>query len=1348
MSVLILPGPQALSPFRVDNLVKGIEAYCNSSSVISEVRACFVHYVDVAADATLSDKERQLLDALLTYDQALDPNDASSQQLKSAVVSGSKAHPDNDTYLVRILPRPGTISPWSSKATNIARVCGLDGKVGRIERGLALLIKTVPGFPLTENLNDVSLKSCYDRMTQQMFLDEPPKLDTIFSHDSPKPLGHVALVSDSSASPNEILSKANTELGLALDKGEMDYLIDAFVKTLHRDPSDVELFMFAQVNSEHCRHKIFNADWTIDGLQKQLSLFKMIRNTHKHTPDFTISAYSDNSAVLDTEHESYYFAPDFKTKEWKAVKEHVPMLVKVETHNHPTAVSPFPGAATGSGGEIRDEGATGRGSKSKCGLSGFSVSDLLIPGFKQPWELDVGKPNHIASALDIMIEAPLGSAAFNNEFGRPCINGYFRTLTTKVTNSDGKEEIRGFHKPVMIAGGFGAVRPQFALKNKPITPGSSLIVLGGESMLIGLGGGAASSINSGEGSADLDFASVQRGNPEMERRCQQVIDACISLDSGNPIQSIHDVGAGGLSNALPELVHDNDLGAKFDIRKVLSLEPGMSPVEIWCNESQERYVLGVSQQDLALFEDICRRERAPYAVVGHATAEQRLIVEDPLLKTTPIDLEMSILFGKPPKMTREAITQPLQLPAPDLKAVPSLEDAVQRVLSLPSVGSKSFLITIGDRTVTGLIDRDQFVGPWQVPVADVGVTGTALGEGICKTGEALAMGEKPTIALISAAASAKLSVAESLLNLFAADVKSLKHVKLSANWMSPASHQGEGSKLYEAVQAIGMDLCPDLDISIPVGKDSMSMKMKWSDKEVTAPLTLNITAFGPVEDTSKTWTPVLKKEEGTILVLVDLAASQDKLSLGGSALLQVYNQVGNTAPTVHNNKTFKNMLEALLELHKTDLVYAYHDRSDGGLFVALLEMAFASRSGVDIVLDSKLDSLTELFNEELGCVFQVSESRLPEFEDVLNKNGVPSEYISLVGRPNFKTQDVVVADKSGQVLFKNSRAALQKTWASTSYQVQKKRDNPQAADQEYSNISDDKDPGLHYSLAYDPTDDLGVGSLASASKPKVAILREQGVNGQMEMAWCFQQAGFTAIDVTMTDLLEGRFHLDEFVGLAACGGFSYGDVLGAGAGWAKSVLYHEGVRQQFVKFFNEREDTFAFGACNGCQFLSRLKEIIPGCENWPSFERNSSEQYEARVCMVEVAQDDGCKNESVFLNGMVGSKLPIAVAHGEGRAAFTSEAETKDFESQGLCSMRYVDNYGNTTSKYPFNPNGATNSIAGVRSPNGRVLAMMPHPERVCRLEANSWYPQEKYDEWQGYGPWIRMFRSARKWVG
>lgn len=1355
MSTIVLTGPRTLSQFRIENLTNDINQYVkNGKKIIEEIRSCYVHYINTKENSSLNEDESSLLDVLLTYDSPLDTkNDPLSKLLSNAIIENkSSIVIENDNYyLVRIVPRPGTISPWSSKATNIAHVCGLRDKINRIERGTVLLIKAVNGISLADSLNDISLKSVYDRMTQQLYSNATFQTSSLFTHDEPKPLVSIPLASSKSDKqpPIDILKNANIELGLALDAGEMDYLIKAFVETMKRDPTDVELFMFAQVNSEHCRHKIFNADWTIDGLKKNYTLFQMIRNSHKNSPDYTLSAYSDNAAVVDTGNQAYYFAPDPKTKKWTALKENVPMLIKVETHNHPTAVSPFPGAATGSGGEIRDEGATGRGSKTKCGLSGFSVSDLLIPNHLQPWELNVGKPSHIASPLDIMIEAPLGSAAFNNEFGRPCINGYFRTLTTKVTNQDNQKEIRGFHKPIMLAGGFGTVRPEFALKDKPITPGSCIIVLGGESMLIGLGGGAASSVASGEGSADLDFASVQRGNPEMERRCQQVIDACVALGAKNPIQSIHDVGAGGLSNALPELVHDNDLGAKFDVRKVLSLEKSMSPMEIWCNESQERYVLGVASEDLSTFEDICNRERAPFSVVGNSTSEQRLVLEDSLLNTTPIDLEMSILFGKPPKMSREAVTEPLLLPKADLSVISSLDDAIQRVLNLPAVASKSFLITIGDRTVTGLIDRDQFVGPWQVPVADVGVTATSLGGSIISTGEALSMGEKPINALISAAASAKLAVAESLLNIMASDVKSLKHIKLSANWMSPASHKGEGSKLYEAVQAIGLDLCPDLGISIPVGKDSMSMKMKWDNNEVTAPLALNITAFAPVNNTSKTWTPLLNKDSGeSVLVLVDLAALQNEKSLGGSSLLQVYNQVGNSSPTVHDNKILKCFLDSLLDLHRKDsVVLAYHDISDGGMLITLLEMAFASRCGITIDINGNNQDaiLCELFNEELGSIFQVSNGKLDEFKSTLASNGISSEYVRVVATPSFKTNDVKIVNND-KIVYNNTRGSLQQIWSKTSFEMQKLRDNPNTAKEEFDSIADDNDPGLQYALTYDPKDDLKIGIQLSAIRPKVAILREQGVNGQMEMAWCFQQAGFSSIDVTMTDLISGKVQLSEFVGFAACGGFSYGDVLGAGAGWAKSVLYHENVRQQFVDFFQNRDDTFAFGACNGCQFLSRLKDIVPGCENWPTFERNLSEQYEARVCMVEI--EESATEQSIFLEGMAGSKLPIAVAHGEGKATFTSDAQLSKFEEENLSAVRYVDNYGKVTERFPFNPNGATNGIAGIKSPNSRVLAMMPHPERVCRIEANSWYPEGKYDEWEGYGPWIRLFRNARKWVG
>jgi phosphoribosylformylglycinamidine synthase len=1341
--MLILAGPQALSQFRVATLTNDINTAVNSS-VVTAVRSAYIHYVHLKPESKLAeDPEKvKLLETLLKYDTKLNLEDDLTHQLVKVSTSEATISPEDDTAnVIRILPRPGTISPWSSKATNITSVCGLDEDIDRVERGLALLVQVRPGFPLNDYIGDGSpLASVFDRMTQTLYLEAPVKGDLFATHD-PKPLVEVDLSKD----PQVKLQTANKVLGLALDQGEIDYLVDAFVHTIGRNPTDVELFMFAQVNSEHCRHKIFNADWEIDGEKKDLSLFKMIRNTEQKNPQYTVSAYSDNAAVFEGP-EAYFYAPNSKTKVWGSKKEKVQTLIKVETHNHPTAVSPFAGAATGSGGEIRDEGAVGRGSKSKCGLSGFSVSDLLIPDFEQPWEKNVGKPGHIASSLDIMIEAPIGSAAFNNEFGRPCINGYFRTLTTTVTNAADKEEVRGFHKPIMIAGGMGAIRPQFALKDRKITEGSALIVLGGQCMLIGLGGGAASSIASGEGSADLDFASVQRGNPEMQRRAQQVIDACVALGPNNPIQSIHDVGAGGLSNALPELVHDNDLGAKFELRDILSLEPGMSPMEIWCNESQERYVMGVAPQDLATFKEICERERAPYAIVGHATSEQRLVLTDRLLNTTPIDLEMSILFGKPPKMSRSAVSAPLKL-KPTLFNDIKLADALDRVLHLPSVGSKNFLITIGDRTVTGLIDRDQMVGPWQVPVADVGVTCTSLGDSIITTGEALAMGEKPTLALISAAASAKMCVAESLMNIFAADIVALNAVKLSANWMSPASHPGEGAKLYEALEAIGLDLCPELGISIPVGKDSMSMKMTWDNKEVTAPLSLVVTAFAPVSNTSKTWTPQLVNTEvPTVIVLVDLAAKILK-SMGGSALAQVYNQVGDSAPTVHDASILKGFLNTLVQLHKIDdLVLAYHDRSDGGLIVTLLEMAFAGRSGLKANISGEAeDALTTLFNEELGGVFQIPQSRYDEFVKIFQDNGVPSEYISVVAEPVFSKEQPITVSYNGDELLNTSRGPLQQAWSETSYKMQRLRDNPRSADQEFQAILDNQDPGLSYKLTFAPADDLAISSFET--RPKVAILREQGVNGQMEMAWCFEQAGFTAVDVHMTDILTGRVTLDDFVGLAACGGFSYGDVLGAASGWAKSVLFHEKARNEFYKFFNDRDDTFAFGACNGCQFLSRIAELIPGTENWPTFEKNNSEQYEARVTMIEIVEE-GDVSPSVFLDGMKGSKFPIAVAHGEGRAAFKFSEDLEAFQSKGLASVRFVDNYGAVTEKYPFNPNGSPNGIAGIRTPNGRVLAMMPHPERCVRREANSWYPPKESELWENYGPWVRLFRNARKWVG
>lgn len=1362
---LILSGPKALSDFRINNLIQEIEKKIGQSDIIDKVVGSFTHYISLQQEqGDLTDKQLELLKILLTYDNPLETvNDENSSLNKiliknSTVIDGESIELPPNTYLIQILPRPGTISPWSSKATDIAQICGLKDQIERIERGLSLLIKTKNGFKLDQNNNnnnndsgsnsnsipiETLLTSVFDRMTQLIYFgNNVPQYNDLFAHHSPKPLVTIDIISDL-----ENLIKANKELGLALDQGEIDYLINAFKEIIGRNPTDVELFMFAQVNSEHCRHKIFNADWTIDGTTKELSLFKMIKNTQEKTPQYTISAYSDNAAVFEG-HEGYVWTPDFKTKQWKSIKEKVQTLVKVETHNHPTAVSPFAGAATGSGGEIRDEGAVGRGSKSKAGLSGFSVADLNIPTLPQPWERNVGKPNHIASSLDIMLEAPIGSAAFNNEFGRPAINGYFRTLTTEVENSHGETEIRGFHKPIMLAGGMGAIRPDLALKDTKITPGAKLIVLGGQSMLIGLGGGAASSISSGEGSADLDFASVQRGNPEIQRRAQEVINACVSLGKlGNPIQSIHDVGAGGLSNALPELVHDNDLGAKFELRSILSLEPGMSPMEIWCNESQERYVLGVAPENLDLFAKICQRERAPFAVVGVATEEQRLVLTDSLLNSTPIDLEMSVLFGKPPKMSRTAITSNLNLsPFETTNNNLDVSESIDRVLQLPAVGSKNFLITIGDRFITGLVDRDQMVGPWQVPVADVGVTATSLGDTILSTGEAMAMGEKPTLALISASASAKMCVAESLLNIFAADIPSLDHVKLSANWMSAASHEGEGAKLYEAVQAIGMDLCPDLGISIPVGKDSMSMKMKWDDKEVTAPLALTITSFAPVDNTSNTWTPQLQnlgeqQQEETVLVLVDLAASNETgKSLGGSALAQVYKQVGDSAPTVHSHKILKSFLETLIVLHKQFDILAYHDRSEGGLITTVLEMAFAGRCGLDLNINGKQDVFTELFNEELGAVFQIKFKDYTKFQQIFLDNGIDENFIQIIGKPKFDSKQLIDISFNGTPIYSSTRGHLQQLWSNTSYHIQKLRDNPITSTQEYDAIKDDNDPGISYQLTYQPNE----FKKYSLQQPKVAILREQGVNSQQEMAWCFQQAGFDVYDVTMSDILEGRTTLDDFVGIAACGGFSYGDVLGAGAGWAKSVLFHNKARQEFKKFFQDRNDTFAFGACNGCQFLSRIAELIPGTENWPTFEKNLSEQYEARFVMVEI-ESSPQKNNSIFLKNMKGSKLPIAVAHGEGRAQFETLQEQKDFQ---LDVIHYVDNYGKITENYPFNPNGSPNGIAGITNSNGRVLAMMPHPERVCRKESNSWYPIEQGKEWGQYGPWIELFKSAREWVG
>jgi len=1369
---LILPGSNAYSNFRLTRLEKVLGA--------TGVRAVWVHYIN--PKQSLEERELRALQQLLDYGEPPSREDRLSVSLTDALNRNGEPR-DPNVALFHISPRAGTISPWSSQATSIAQVCGLGDAVKRIERGMVIAASFK--LPL-EPMSIPHANFLHDRMTQTI-TRSVPDLNYIFAESKPAPAKTIALYEEG-RTPRAALEHANRTLGLALDASEIEYLLEAYTDVLMRGPVDVELFMFAQVNSEHCRHKQFNADWTIDGMRKPKSLFDMIRNTHQCHPEHVISAYSDNAAVLQGADASHW-APNIDTGEWRQQKETVHYLAKVETHNHPTAVSPYPGAATGAGGEIRDEGAVGRGSKPKAGLSGFTVSDLLIPGFEQPWELDVGRPAHIASSLDIMLEAPIGSAAFNNEFGRPCTTGYFRTLTTEVPISETVKEIRGYHKPIMIAGGVGTVRPQHAIKEKDLVqPGSHLIVIGGPAMLIGLGGGAASSVQSGEGSVDLDFASVQRGNAEVQRRAQEVINTCTAMGNQNPIRFIHDVGAGGLSNALPELVHDSGLGATFELREVDNADKGMSPLQIWCCEAQERYVLAVATEMLDIFKRICKRERCGYSVVGTATGgkneDKRLILMDHDSSDfpKPIDLPMSVLFGKAPRMSRIVNSRKLLLPKFDcslaayLPSTPQQDlvpEAINRVLSLPAVGSKSFLITIGDRSVGGLTVRDQMVGPWQTPVADTSVTATSLLPGI-KTGEAMAMGERPTLALLSPAASARMAVVESLLNIAAASISDrLTKIRLSANWMAASSHPGEGAALYEAVEAIGMVLCPQLGVSIPVGKDSMSMKMKWKDtssqetKEVTAPLSLVITAFAPVDRIDWTWTPALQPTEDggeTVLLFVDLASG--KARMGGSALAQVFGQVGDEAPDVENALTIRDFFDAVEQLHESGVVLAYHDRSDGGLLTTLVEMAFAGRCGIEVFLDDisptseTQDVLQTLFNEELGAVFQIRKDDEMKFKSCFSTCGPPHGLIKRIGRVSTsKVSQNITFTHGTDVVYRSTRSRLQKCWAATSYNMQKLRDNPSCADVEYSNLIDNADPGLSYNLTFNPKEKIipfkGVLSSILTNRPRVAILREEGVNGQAEMAFAFQVAGFSAVDVHMTDLLSGRVSLSSFKGLAACGGFSYGDVLGAGQGWSNSVLLHPDCRSEFEQFF-ARKDTFTLGVCNGCQFLSRLKEIIHGAENWPTFERNVSEQYEARVCMVEVINAPSTPSNpayapSVFLHGMNGSTLPIVTAHGEGRVTFptspTSSTTPDALYEQGLVALRYVDNYLKCTEKYPFNPNGSPQGITGVRTPDGRVLAMMPHPERTILKEVRSWAPEGLEQDWGEFGPWVRMFISARRWV-
>ncbi|MEP6222250.1 phosphoribosylformylglycinamidine synthase [Marinobacter sp.] len=1299
--MLELRGAPALSPFRSRKLHTRLQ---DIVPAVEHVYAEFMHFTDL--EFPLSESDQAVLDRLLTYGPSV-----------------SAEEPDGVLFLV--VPRPGTLSPWSSKATDIARNCGLR-QIRRIERGIAYYVKANRKLSLEQREKIAAL--LHDRMTQKVF-HEMGGAELLFHTDEPRTLNRVPVLSGG----RQALVDANRSLGLALAEDEIDYLVKSF-SDLERDPTDVELMMFAQANSEHCRHKIFNASWDIDGEGQEKSLFAMIRNTFEMNSEGVLSAYKDNASVIAGSRGGRFF-PEPETGVYRYHEEDIHILMKVGTHNHPTAIAPAAGAATGSGGEIRDEGATGRGSKPKAGLSGFTVSNLNLPNDPQPWELGYGKPERIASPLDIMIEGPIGGAAFNNEFGRPNLAGYFRTFE-EVAPGAGGEEVRGYHKPIMIAGGLGNIRASHVEKGN-IPVGAKLIVLGGPSMLIGLGGGAASSMDSGSSNENLDFASVQRDNPEMERRCQEVIDRCWQMGDDNPICFIHDVGAGGLSNAMPELVKDGGRGGRFELRDIPSDEPGMSPLEIWCNESQERYVMAVAPENLEQFDALCRRERCPYAVIGEASEAHHLELGDSYFDDRPVDLPMDVLFGKPPRMHRSVSRSSFTKPIFDSTKI-DLNDAVSRVLRLPSVGSKSFLITIGDRTITGLVARDQMAGPWQVPVSDVAVTSSSFD---VKTGEAMAMGERTPVAVIDAPASGRMAVGEVITNLAAAPVAKLSDIRLSANWMAAAGHPGEDENLYETVRAVGMELCPALGITIPVGKDSMSMKTVWEEdggeqKSVTAPLSLIISGFAPVTDVDRTLTPQLATDAGdTDLILIDLAAGQNRL--GGSALAQVYRQVGAVAPDLDDPEDIKAFFAVIQGLNADSKLLAYHDRSDGGLFVTLAEMSFAGHTGIDIKLDGLAEDASqfprELFNEELGAVIQVRREDTGFVLQQFSAAGL-GDHTSVIGTVN--QDDHIRYTFEGQSVISRPRTDLQRLWAETSYRVQSLRDNADCAQEEFDNLLDSSDPGLHAELTFDINDDISAPYINTGARPRVAVLREQGVNGQVEMAAAFDRAGFESVDIHMSDLLSGRVSLEGFNSLVACGGFSYGDVLGAGEGWAKSILFNDRVRDQFAAFFN-RQDTLALGVCNGCQMLSNLHELIPGSEGWPRFVRNQSEQFEARLVMAEVPA-----SPSAFMEGMAGSRMPIAVAHGEGKVEFPAGTSADQLSDSELIALRYVDNRGEVTTRYPWNPNGSEAGITGVTTRDGRVTILMPHPERVFRTSQLSWHPAD----WGEDAPWIRMFRNARRW--
>ena len=1298
--MIVKEGPASHSPFKLESLLRRLQSIDQN---IDDLGARFIHLIDSKNDP--DEEQDRILDSILEYG------------------------PDwpfgtDEGFKVFTLPRFGTTSPWSSKATDIAKVCGLTS-IEKIERGVVftLALKDKDSAPSKE-----AIEMLYDRMTEVVITDLNQAKE-IFSSLEPQPFSDVDILSDG----KKALETANIELGLALNNDEIDYLLEQFTK-LNRNPTDAELMMFAQANSEHCRHKVFNADWVIDGVDKERSLFQMIKNTYEASSRNVLSAYKDNAAVI-AGHKADWFLPHLDDQKYGRFHDEIHTMMKVETHNHPTAISPYPGAATGSGGEIRDEAATGRGAMPKAGLTGFSVSHLFIPGDLQSWEKTIGKPDHIASALDIMLDGPIGGAAYNNEFGRPNILGYFRTFEEE--NKEESNTSWGFHKPIMIVGGMGNISDSSVKKND-IDAGSLIIVLGGPAMLIGLGGGSASSLNAGSSDSELDFASVQRDNAELERRAQEVITRCFAMgvqnkeDNANPIILIHDVGAGGLSNAIPEVADHSKMSADINLRDIDNAEPGMSPLEIWCNEAQERYVLSIHPDDLEVFDQVCKRERCPYAVVGEVATHGNLRLKDEVYDNYPIDMPMDVLFGKPPKTKLEITSEQKSIIDDGLKGI-DIEEAALKILRFPTVADKTFLIHIGDRTVGGLVSQDQFVGPWQVPVSDVAVT---LKDHFGVQGEAMAMGERSPIAVHNAAASGRIAVGEAITNILSAPIGDIADIKLSANWMSSIMTDRLKQDLYETVEAISVDFCSKIGITIPVGKDSLSMQTSWVNEEKqyknTAPLSLVISAFSPIDDVNNVITPQLKDKSESILLLIDLGQGQNRM--GGSCLSQIYNRSLGETPDIENPEVLKKFFNAITKLKSRMLIQAYHDRSDGGLFACVSEMAFAGNMGLDLSLEAanQEELLKLLFSEELGCVIQIQNGDLDDVLDILNEASL-SNSIYPIG--------TVVKDK--QISIKNNEfnhsfdlKTLRQAWSKMSFEMQKLRDNPETAEEGFKKILDVNDPGLNPKIKFGPTQ-IDYKRLTKSS-PKVAILRDQGVNSQIEMAVAFNKAGFNAYDIHMTDILNGQVNLDQYIGLVVCGGFSYGDVLGAGGGWAKSVLFNENAQNQFKTFFH-REETFSLGICNGCQMMSQLKDLIPGADHWPRFVRNLSEQFEARLNMVEVLESN-----SIFLNGMEGSMIPIATSHGEGRVQYSNDGDMNALIEASGVTIRYVDNFGQPAINYPDNPNGSESGFAGFCSEDGRSTIMMPHPERVMRTEQFSWCP----DDWKDHGPWARFFVNARDWIG